>query len=45
MTESEPAGEGATLVLLEGGELAPEGEGEAVEDLDLNDSNDWEFVP
>jgi hypothetical protein len=45
VTENEPAGEGAALVLLQGAELGPEGEGEAVEDLDLNDSNDWEFVP
>lgn|GEM_PF-3867941 len=45
MTENEPAGEGAALALLERAELGPEGEAEAVEDLDLNDSNDWEFVP
>jgi hypothetical protein len=43
-----PDGEGdATELLDELAELGPDGEGEgdAGEDLDLNESNDWEFVP
>lgn len=46
MTESEPDGEGDAAELLdELAELGPDAEGEAVEDIDLNESNDWVFVP
>jgi len=46
VTGNEPAGEGDAAELLdELAELGPDGEGEDVEDLDLNESNDWVFVP
>jgi hypothetical protein len=43
VTGNEPDGEGDAGDEL--AELGPDAEGEDVEDLDLNESNDWEFAP